>query len=287
MPAAASRMRHWARLASSPLRMLPAFVVIGEAKCGTTSLYRYLEQHPDVVTARRKEPANFLRYPASGIMCRYEYPLALRAWGRRLVRLRPLVAGEATAEYLWRLPPRDMLAVVPQVRIIALLRNPVARALSEYTMMSRHGLVDGGFGDIARDTMRWLSDERLATVVHEASMQEHSRTRFVTRGIYAWSLTAWWRQVAPERRLVLRAEDLFAEPAAVTARVHQFLGLDVQPPADVAPRRASDGHAVVEPALLEELTAFYEPFNRELYALIGRDLQWESGVGAPGVSRAA
>lgn len=282
-----ARLRHYVRLVSSPFRMLPSFVVIGEAKCGTTSLYRYLEQHPDVATACRKEPANFLLNPASELMCRYQYPVAWRALGRAALRSRPLHAGEATAEYLWRLRPEHMLAVVPKVKIIVLLRNPVARALSDYAMMARHGVVNGRFEEIARLTMRWLSDEQLRPVVYEASMQEHSQTRFVTRGIYVWSLSSWWQQLPPERLLVLRAEDLFAEPVTATRAVQEFLGLEPRSPGDLRARRKANDHPPVDSTVLRELTEFYEPWNRELYSLIDRDMQWETGVGAPGVSDAA
>lgn len=180
-----------------------------------------------------------------------------------------------------------MLAVVPAVKVIVLLRNPVARALSEYTMLSRHGFGDQGFDAVARQTMGWLREEPLRTLVREASMQEHSQTRYVARGVYLWSLLPWWQQVPADQLLVLRAEDLFANPAEVTQSVQRFLGLVPRAPEDVAPRRAASEYVAVDTRVLDELAEFYEPWNRELYAMIGRDMEWENGIGAPRVPRAA
>ena len=71
------------RFLTSPLRILPDYVIAGEAKCGTTSLYRYLLQHPSVLPADEKEPNNFRHFGASPLFCRAHFPLVTtRAWRR-------------------------------------------------------------------------------------------------------------------------------------------------------------------------------------------------------------
>ena len=58
------------RVATGAFRMLPDFVIPGEAKCGTTSLYRYVCRHPWIVEADMKEPESFIQYGASPLFCR-------------------------------------------------------------------------------------------------------------------------------------------------------------------------------------------------------------------------
>jgi Sulfotransferase family len=114
---------------------IPDFFVVGAAKSGTTSLYHYLDQHPDVYMPRNKEPHYFSRvppFPGRGshpVTSEEEYLDLFKLWNKESV------AGEASPSYLWdEKAPYRIKETVPQAKIIAILRHPVERAYSHYLM---------------------------------------------------------------------------------------------------------------------------------------------------------
>ena len=132
----------WGRLATALARAVPDFLVIGAMRGGTSFLYHYLTQHPMVLPAFRKEVRYFDRsyrqrkHPFLWYRSFFPLRASLRALGRR--RKHRCVTGEATPSYLFleTVPPR-VLFTVPHVRLIAMLRNPVDRALSHYFLECR------------------------------------------------------------------------------------------------------------------------------------------------------
>src|SRR6187200_1451927 len=105
-------------------RPLPDFLVIGAQKAGTTALYAYLRWHPGITGPSWKEVSFFDRHWWRGeAWYRGQFPL--RAGGR--------LVGEASPSYLFHpLAPERARSLVPDAKLIALVRNPVDRAYSQY-----------------------------------------------------------------------------------------------------------------------------------------------------------
>src|ERR1043166_4962032 len=117
---------------------LPNFLVIGAAKCGTTSLYEYFRQHPEVYLPDVKEP---MYYWQEG-RAKYEYGVTTRAAYERLFDgvTTERAIGEASPQYIRSATaPARIAADLPGVRLIASLRNPADRAYSSYLGQLRHG----------------------------------------------------------------------------------------------------------------------------------------------------
>jgi hypothetical protein len=115
--------------AATGVGSLPDYLVIGGDKCGSTSFYNTLIQHPAVLRAHRKEPVYFsLRYRHSPRWYRAHFPSGLRR------SFSPgALTGEASPSYLFHpLAPERAFRTVPRARLIALLRDPVARAYSHF-----------------------------------------------------------------------------------------------------------------------------------------------------------
>jgi len=274
VPLAGRDLRYDFRLITSPLRVLPDFVIPGEAKCGTTSLYRYLQRHPNVYGADLKEPNNFISHPDSRLYCAAHYPLRLTRWWQT-VRGRHFVTGEASAEYLSKPGLAERIArMLPQARIVVLLRDPVVRAWSDYQMFRARGMEPGNFDEIANRSIRWLSDPDLAPLVDAARSATHTPLRYVLRGLYANSLQPWLEQFGEARVLVVCSEDLYRDPAAVLASVLAHLGL---PQAELGPYdvfKKGEYREQLSPDTEALLREFYAPANQALYDLLGRDLRW-------------
>jgi hypothetical protein len=265
---ASVRLRRRARLATAGARRLPDFLVIGAQRAGSTSLFAQLCAHPGVVSPSHKEIHYFdLQSPRSLRWYRSHFPPAATARGR--------LTGEASPYYLFHpAVPARVAEALPDVRLIALLRDPVARAYSHYQLSVRDGHEPLGFEEALRAEPDRLAGEEARLVVDRAYRSHpHRHQSYAARGLYAEQLRRWHAHLRPERLLVVSSEELFADPARTTATVLGFLGLDPAevPPLPVRNQRPYPRMSDTARALLE--ARFDEP-NRELYELIGRDLGW-------------
>jgi hypothetical protein len=274
------------RVATRHLRILPSFLIIGAQRAGTTSLFDYLSRHPDVAApsggeesvAWPKELHFFDEKSWRGLdWYRSFFPTAV---ARRVARLRggDLVAGEATPFYLFHpFVPERVAATLPDVRLIALLRDPTERAYSHYQLMRRKGWEDLSFPEaLAAEPERLAGEEPFLADPHYRN-HHHRHHSYVARGLYAEQLERWLAHFPREQLLVLRAEDFLAHPAEVYAEVLGFLGLREWRLDDFTPRNRKP-YAAIEPAarvLLEE--RFAEP-NARLARLLGRDFGWGSAA---------
>jgi Sulfotransferase domain len=234
---------------------LPDFLVIGGQRCGTTSLHSYLAAHPRVRAATGKELQYLsLHYGRGERWYRGHFPAPSPG----------VVSFEASPLYLFHpLAPERAAATLPDGRYIALLRDPVERAWSHYLHTRSYGQEPFGF------TAALAAEEaRLATP------DGFRRYSYAARGRYAEQLSRWLRHVPRERLLVLRSEDLYADPAAVYARVLRFLGLDAFTPAEFAvhTRRVDRGGPPPEAARF--LRDYFAPHNARLADLLGWPDPW-------------
>jgi hypothetical protein len=149
------------------------------------------------------------------------------------------VCGESTPNYFAHPEAADRLrATVPEVRIIVLLREPIDRVWSQYRWQRWWG---GETLDLA-DALH-AEAERAGEGFEMMRADRQTRNRFISHGYLARSRYAdqlvWWLDAfPPEQLLVLRSEDLFADPAAVLDRTWAFLGL---PPFELATYDVENG----------------------------------------------
>lgn len=233
------------RQVSGHLRLWPDFLVIGAQRCGTSSLYRYLGAHPDVTASVRKEVEWFSSYPLRpASWYRAHFPLSLsRGWHLRR-RGRARQTFEATPDYLFHpSAPGRVLAALPDIRCVVLLRDPVERAWSHYRHMRRLGLEPLSFADALRVERRRVEPD-LARSERDPSHRpvDALRYSYVARGQYANQLERWMAVLPPERLLVVDSHRLFADPRTVVREICAFLDLEVWAPA--APTNHS--HPVVD-----------------------------------------
>jgi len=255
------------RYATADFRSLPNFIIIGAMKTGTTCLFSCLVQHPQILKCFRKEVHFFDNYFDRGIKWyRAHFPLARRIGAGH-------ITGEASPLYILNpLVPERISRLLSDVKLIAILRNPVERAISHYFMEVR------------------AKKERLPVMEafqeEENRLQEILRTRDFTnsvyihasykkRGIYHEQL-ARYLQFFPRRQLlVLKSEEFFKEPKNVIRRVFEFLEVDESfEVADIRPRNVGSGKTRVDAQVYAYLSDFFRPHNQSLYELLGEDFDW-------------
>jgi hypothetical protein len=254
--------------ATAALRPLPDFLIIGAQKAGTTALYAYLRRHPRITGPSWKEVSFFDRHYARGeAWYRGNFPNNLRARG---------LVGEASPSYLFHpLAPQRVAALVPQAKLIALVRDPVDRAFSHYQHEVALGREPLSFEDALR-----AEEERLQGEVERLLADPCYFSRpwwdytYQSRGRYAEQLERWLAVFPRHQLLIVPSEDLLAEPERTHARVLEFLGA---PPhrLDSYPRVFERQYEPMHPETRGRLAAEFAEPNRRLYELVGRNLGWE------------
>jgi hypothetical protein len=197
----------------------PNLFLVGAAKAGTTSLWRYLSEHPDVFMSPHKEPHFF----AGGVDG--SYPVVEEAEYLRLFRgvRREAVVGEASTSYLWHEPAAAAIAArVPDARIVVSLRDPVERTRSSYWMWRRQG----------RETRSF--EETVRAEVDAGPDDEGRPTRHVGRSFYAAGLRRYLERF--EHVHVLFFDDLAAAPEQALRGLFAFLGVDEAVAGRIEPR---------------------------------------------------
>lgn len=209
--------------------MLPNFLIIGATKCGTTSLHQYLSGHPDVFMHPVKE-LRFFSEEHNWWRGSAWYEAQFSSAGSASA------VGESSNAYsrhpVYKGVPERIHRLLPNVRLIYLVRHPIRRIESHY----RHRLVTG---------IEWRSPE-------EALRADPG---YIAASRYGDQLQQYLRHFRPEQMLTLRFEALVADPDATLRRVCGFLNIREAPRAEF-PRSNVTAERVVAPAFLRNLSRF-------------------------------
>lgn len=260
------------RLLTSPLRVLPDFIVVGGQRCGTTSLYHYLVAHPSVSPAFTKEVHFFDRRFARGLNW-YQAHFPLRVFRRS--RRQVLITGEATPYYMFHPHvPRRISALLPEVKLIILLRNPVDRAYSHFHHEVRMGREKLPFGEAVAQEPYRLEGE-LDKMLDDPAYQSYTYQHFsyLSRGLYVDQIRRLLEFFTEDQVLILDSESFFRNSAAIMKRVFYFLGL---PDRELRSTRAFNGgdQDGMDPSLRLRLVKYFEPHNQRLFDLLGTEFHW-------------
>jgi hypothetical protein len=248
---------------------LPNFLIIGAAKAGTNALYHYLRQHPQVYMSPWKEPkffafeseadlgfraANGRDAPvnASVILDQAEYEeLFDDASDGELAR------GEASTHYLYvEKSPRRIKALIPDAKLIAVLRNPVDRAFSSYQHLVRDDLEPLDFGAA-------LDAEAQRIAEHYAYLY-----RYTDMGFYSEQLDRYEKTFPENQLCVLLYDDLRSDPEGTCRRIFSFLGVDEDFVPDMSGEYNRSG--VPKSRLMHRLINPSAPMKRRLWNVTPR-----------------
>lgn len=276
------RLRLRTRIWTSRVRTLPDVLIVGGQRCGTSSLYKYLGRHPNVAPSLRKEIEYFsTEYERGESWYRAHFPLTIRRTVARLLR-RPLVTFEATPDYLLDpRAPRRAHDLVPDAKLIVMLREPAERAVSHYHHSVRNGLEDLDLvAALAAEEDRLEGEPERTAADERTKALPLRRFSYVMRGRYAEQLERWLRLYPRERVLVIRFDDFTVRPVETFERILGFLDLPPwQPPEfrNYSYVGATDGGYKPPPAEVAEfLFERFEKPNAALVDLLGEEFRWDA-----------
>lgn len=259
--------RLWYRQFTASSRPLPRFIIAGAQKAGTTSLFGYLADHPQCAASLTKEVHYFDEAFERG-----------ENWYRSNF---PQVSSERhcfeSSPYYMFDPrvPRRVKQTLPDVKLIFLLRNPASRAYSHYQHSRRRGREPLSFAEALAaepERMTGLHEHLLANpTAHSAAHRHYS---YLTRGNYAEQLEAWLAHFDHSQIMVVQAERLFKQPAAVFAEVLGFLELDAWTPSEFGTRNSGRYHDPMPIEIRQHLAEHFTAANQRLFDLLGVSYDW-------------
>jgi hypothetical protein len=185
------------------------------------------------------------------------------------------VVGEASPSYLFHpLAPERVARMLPNARLIALLRNPVDRAFSHYQHEVALGREQLSFEDaLAREDERMRGE--LDRMLGDPTYFSHAwwNYTYAARGRYDEQLERWFAAFSREQLLVLLTDDLASDTAGTYRGVLEFLEVDPRG-LDSYPRIFEREYGEMDPATRARLEEEFAEPNRRLSELLGRELPW-------------
>ena len=233
------------------------FIVVGAQKAGTTALHEYLASDPNYAVSKTKELHFFDDETCDWSAPDYARYHAQFDWDR------PAIWGETTPIYLyWPQSLERIAAYRPDIRLVAMLRDPVERAWSHWKMERSRGVETGDFSWCIREGRRRLFASEPWGVHREFS--------YVERGFYGEQMARLFDIFPREQVLVLTADALRTEPGPTLDRLNAFLG--APPRGQVEHRAVHVGEATdakLSPADVAYLREVYARDQELLKALTG------------------
>lgn len=269
-------MRFKLRLLTSPWRAKPDFIIAGTEKGGTSHLFDSLSRHRQIIPSMFKELEYFPTSKRTLERLRYQQYFPLRPTLRSLARTHEnqrALTGEASPNYMFDPRAVQQLAdLIPDAKIIVMLRNPILRAYSKYSHVIRgnHSAVEKlSFHDAVILELEEISN-RGGPNSKDHWMNERN---YISRGLYASQLTEIYKAFDRSQVLVIDSHQYNTEFDKTYSHILAFLGLTNDRGATLRKIATSNGPKLDEHTRLLLSDFFKEP-NQQLEELLSRKFCW-------------
>lgn len=261
------------RRATALWRPLPDFLIIGADESGARYLYRALCDHPAVCGSVPNEVHFFdVRYTYGRPWYRAQFPTRAR---RTAIERRigiPTIAGEVSPYYLSHpFAPTRAADTVPGAKLVALLRNPMERAILRHQLLTQLRKEHRSLEDaLTADERRLEEGHSFEAHVYDDPDGPARHHTYLERGHYDEHLERWYRRFDRSQILVLEARTV--TEAEGVRRVLNFLGL---PDGEEVPGIPFDPCPPIDNALWTRLSRHFAPHNERLFHILGQQWDWD------------
>jgi len=247
-------------------RMLPSFIIIGVQKAGTTTLYDYLIKHPLILPALKKETKYFdLFHNKSLNWYKAFFP----------IKSKKFITGEATPDYFfYKEIPGRINKILPNVKLIVLLRNPVERAISQYNFNIDRKIENLSFEAAIKEEDKRISANfkiKLKSGYMSNSYREYS---YINRSRYAEQLKHWLKYFSIDQFLFCTTEQMKNDSLNTVNSVYEFLELEKVNQVKAIQKNVSKNKLRLSDPLLSNLRESFKSENEALYSIIGKRFNW-------------
>lgn len=249
----------------------PNFLIIGVQRGGTSSLFRYLMEHPQIASPIDKEIHFFdLNYHLGWHWYMQQFPIFANNKNQENIVNKNIITGEASPYYIFHpLVAERVKRHCPEIKLIVLLRNPVDRAISHY-----HHCIRFQLEKLPLEEALKLENDRLKgeaeKIIKEDNYYSYNHQHFAykERGKYIEQLQHWREYFPAKQFLILQSENFYRNPTQVLTKVTDFLEIDRFQLAEYYPHNQAE-YPVTSESIIEELKAYFQPYNEKLYNYLG------------------
>jgi len=256
---------------TGPLRVLPDFIIIGAMKSGTTSLYYNICEHNCIEPASYDEIGYFdVNYHLGLNWYRSMFPTIFKK-NKIKKKFGKFLTGEDTPFYFWNPDAAKRIhSILPKIKLIVILRDPIYRAYSQYNNGIRTGSENLSFEDRLEDEVKKLNGNEVSPY------EKFFRPRTVlAKGIYVEQLEIWNKIFDKKQIHIISTEELSTNTENTMNSVYNFLELP-----NYKIKESKKLKAVKYPEMNSKtkdfLIEFYKPHNEKLFKMIGRKFNWSS-----------
>lgn len=201
--------------------MIPHFLGIGVQKAGTTTLHSLLGLHPEIFLPNKKELHFFSLNYEKGLpwYCRHFEDASSNQF-----------VGEITPYYIFHPYVAERIVQdLGKIKVIVLLRDPVARSISHYKHSVRLGFETLAFDHAIQEEHRRLSDADESLKTTDGRHKNHQELSYVSRSLYRIQIERYWKLLGKENVLILPSETFFHDPWYILQKIYRFLELSIPP----------------------------------------------------------
>ena len=266
----ARKVQIYSRRLNAKKRAVPDFLLVGAQKSGTTSLFRYLIQHPQVIPPIKKEIQYFDKNYLKGFSWyKAHFPLKHTICDK-------CITGEASTDYSFHpLAPERIRSDLGRPKLILLLRDPAKRAISHY-----YHYLNKGWETLSINDAFDLEEDRISrdyqnlfksNLMKDRASKRYIRYSYLKKGLYLEQIKRIHKLFGKEYLFIGSLEEMTNHPEDFYRRICSFLQIDDSIlPEDLSAKNIGD-YQVIDSEILEKLKEYYREHNQKLFAYIGQE----------------
>lgn len=254
---------------TSSFRVLPDFIIIGAKRCGTTTLYENLAEHPCIEKSSHDNIGFFNDNFHLGINWYKSHFVTINKKNEIMKKFGKFATYDVTTSYIRN--PELAIKIktkIPNSKIIAILRNPVDRAFSEYNENKKNKSNIDSFEKIVIEELNEyskISNNEINLIIKKLNL--------VGKGLYQKQLKKWFEVFSKESILILSTEEFENKPDITYSKIFHFLEL---PEYQVKNTKKfnKNSYPKMDDKIRKKLEEFFEPHNHDLFNLINQNFDW-------------
>lgn len=271
------------RRITSNLRTYPDFIIIGSGRAGTTSLYSYLIQHPNIITSfsHREQKAadlHFFEYMISSSTNWYRSHFPTKI-SKKLLQLRTkssVISGEFTSTYMYHpFVPKRIFDLIPNIKLIVILRNPVDKVYSAFSQQFQFKEFTSSFEDYIESELKRIkiTENEPDLKTFNEDFESIAVPNILRHGIYHTYLKKWLELFSKKQIYVVDSKDLHDNTQETLDNIFKFLEI---PPVNIPDTSKINvgKYSKMDTLTRRRLLDFFSPFNDKLNYLLGTKFHW-------------
>ena len=261
---------------TSPIRVLPDFLIIGAKRCGTTSLFHHLPEHPSIAKSHHDNIGFFNDNFHLGVNWYRSFFSTISYKKKMQKKYGKFLSFDVTTRYMEsRRTAENVKKIKPEIKIIIMLRNPIDRAYSQFNVSVRDRTENREFQDAISQEINMLEQEfrdKDDTKLHEFSNDDR---HYIKKSLYAMQLKPWFELFPRNNILVLSTEEFKKDDSLTYKQIFNFLNI---PKFSIKGKKLMEkgNYSPMKKDTREILSDYFKDHNEELFKLIEKKYEWEN-----------